>query len=443
MSHIAMLCTLAERQASRQHVCDLLRAHHLPLPDADSAHLRIDFGLFRLRWEMHTEFVTYTVIRPLSVELADALLLPQNRPALAIEVLPQDWLAALPGQALTCLHVWVLPRAPVPTAQTTFTNPAALPSLPGRHLLHEAMLVGAAVAEAQAEVYTDFAIHADGYSRMLLLLASPPLVVADVDSDSGLNPSSQSTQSHYVIFPRSLGRLVQQLIEIETYRMVALLGLAPARAAFGTLASTESELAGLAQAIRTTAPDAEAQLLDQLTALAGQIESLHAATHARFSASAAYFELVDKRIADIAETRLPGLQTIGEFIERRLSPARSTCAWAARRQDALSQRVSRMSNLLRTRVEIEQQQSSQALLQTMNLRQGLQLKLQTTVEGLSVAAITYYTVGLIAYLSKGAKELGWPLSADTTTALAIPLVVAVVWCFIRAQHLKIAREDNP
>ena len=434
-----MLCTLAEREASRQHVCDLLRAHHLPLPDADSAHLRIDFGLFRLRWEMHTEFVTYTVIRPLSVELADALLLPQHRPAVAIEVLPQDWLAGLPGQALTCLHVWVLPRAPVPTARTIFATPAPLPPLPGRHLLHEAMLVGAAVAEAQAEVYTDFAIHADGYSRMLLLLASPPPGVADAGSDSCLSPS---TQSQYVIFPRRLGRLVQQLIEIETYRMVALLGLAPARAAFGTLASTESELAGLALAIRTTAPDAEAQLLDQLTALAGQIESLHAATHARFSASAAYFELVDKRIADIAETRLPGLQTIGEFIERRLSPARSTCAWAARRQDALSQRVSRMSNLLRTRVEIEQQQSSQALLQTMNLRQGLQLKLQTTVEGLSVAAITYYTVGLIAYLSKGAKEVGWPLSADTTAALAIPLVVAVVWWFIRAQHLKIAREDN-
>jgi rhamnose transport system permease protein len=59
------------------------------------------------------------------------------------------------------------------------------------------------------------------------------------------------------------------------------------------------------------------------------------------------------------------MQSIGEFMDRRLTPARSTCEWSTRRQDALSQRVSRISNLLRTRVEIEQQQSSQALLATL------------------------------------------------------------------------------
>lgn len=106
---------------------------------------------------------------------------------------------------------------------------------------------------------------------------------------------------------------------------------------------------------------------------------------------------------DIAESRLAGMQTIGEFMDRRLTPARSTCAWSARRQDALSQRVSRISNLLRTRVEIEQQ-SSQALLATMNSRQDIQIKLQATVEGLSVAAITYYIVGLVSYLAKGAQH---------------------------------------
>jgi uncharacterized membrane-anchored protein len=128
------------------------------------------------------------------------------------------------------------------------------------------------------------------------------------------------------------------------------------------------------------------------------------------------------------------MQTIGEFMERRLSPARNTCAWVARRQDALSQRVSRISHLLRTRVEIEQQQSSQALLAAMNQRQDLQLKLQATVEGLSVAAITYYTVGLISYLAKGAHQLGWPWSAESTAAAAIPLVAASVWWSLRRLH---------
>ena len=187
-------------------------------------------------------------------------------------------------------------------------------------------------------------------------------------------------------------------------------------------------------------------MLDRLTRLAGQVESQHATSHSRFSASSAYFELVDKRIDDIAESRLAGLQTIREFMDRRLSPARSTCQWATRRQDALSQRVSRISNLLRTRVEIEQQQSSQALLGAMNQRQGLQLKLQSTVEGLSVAAITYYISGLVYYTARGAQTIGWPLTAETTTALAVPAVVLLVWLSLRRLHNKVfetQRMDSP
>lgn len=234
--------------------------------------------------------------------------------------------------------------------------------------------------------------------------------------------------------PQRLGRIVQQLLEIETYRMAALLGLPAARDASATLVSAELELAELAQAIRVSNRDAEPVLLDRLTRLAGQVEGQYAATHSRFSASSAYFELVDRRIQDIGESRLGGLQTIGEFMERRLSPARSTCAWAARRQNALSERVSRMSNLLRTRVEIEQQQNNQALLAAMNRRGDLQLRLQSTVEGLSVAAITYYIVGLVSYLAKGAQKLGWGFSPESTAAVAIPLVAASVWWSLRRLH---------
>ena len=240
--------------------------------------------------------------------------------------------------------------------------------------------------------------------------------------------------------PRRLGRLVQRLQEVETYRMAALLGLPAARAAASVLAHAERELAQLADAIRTANQHAEPVLLDRLTRLAGQVESEYAATHSRFSASSAYFELVDRRIQDIAESRLAGMQTIGEFMDRRLSPARSTCEWAARRQESLSRRVSRISHLLRTRVEIEQQENSQALLATMNQRQGLQLKLQSAVEGLSVAAITYYIVGLVSYLAKGAQPLGWPLSPETTAAAAIPVVALAVWASLRRMHHKMFHE---
>jgi uncharacterized membrane-anchored protein len=104
------------------------------------------------------------------------------------------------------------------------------------------------------------------------------------------------------------------------------------------------------------------------------------------------------------------------------------------RQDALSQRVSRMSNLLRTRVEIEQQQSSQALLATMNQRQDLQLKLQSTVEGLSVAAITYYIVGLVSYLAKGAQGPGLAAVARVHRGHGHSAGGVSVWLSLRRLH---------
>lgn len=405
ISHVVMLCDASQREASRQHVAALLRERHLPPPDADSTHIRMDVGLFRIRWELHTEFVSYTFSRTLEAP-ALVRLANDREPLTAADVVPQGWLAQLPGECLSSIHLWVLP-------QLTLDNHVLV-----KHLLHEDTLVGAHVADDQGQVFTDFAIYADGFSRMLLLASVGP---------SGM------TQ-------RRMGRLVQQLLEIETYRMAALMGLPAAREAYRALATAERELAELAQSIRNAARDDEAQLLDRLTSLAGQVESQHAATHSRFSASAAYFELIDKRIVDLDESRLSGLQTIGEFMERRLTPARSTCEWATRRQDALSQRVSRMSNLLRTRVEIEQQESSQALLATMNRRQDLQLKLQSTVEGLSVVAITYYIAGLVLYLAKGLQKAGWPFSPESSTAFAIPLVGLGVWWMLRRSHRKITAE---
>ena len=397
VSHVVMLASSAERAASRAHVVELLRNQHLPMPDATSTHLRMDLGQYRLRWEMHTEFVTWTFMRQL-----DAAPLPGQTPPTASQVVPQEWLAALPGQCLACMHVWALPSK---SGGTDGADELV------KRIMNEDTLVASTVADGYAEVYTDFAIHADGFSRMLLLTGG--------------------------ISARRLGRLVQQLLEIETYRMAALMGLPAAREAAEVLGSAERELAELAGSIRSASREEEPQLLDRLTRLAGQVESQHATSHSRFSASSAYFELVDKRIDDIAESRLAGLQTIREFMDRRLTPARSTCQWATRRQDALSQRVSRISNLLRTRVEIEQQESSQALLGAMNERQGMQLKLQATVEGLSVVAITYYIVGLVLFSARGAKSIGWPLNPEVAAALAIPVVLLTIWYLMRRLRNKV------
>lgn len=396
ITHVVMLTDAAQREASRKHVAALLRNHHQPLPDEGTTHVLIDLGAFRLRWEQHTEFVAWTFATPME----QASVTDVREPETAIDEVPREWLSALPGQCLSSMHLWVLNAQKVEVQHLV------------RHMLQTDTLVGSGVAGDSAHLYTDFAIHADGFSRMLLL------------ADENLSP-------------RRLGRLVQRVLEIETYRMAALLGLPAARKAAAVLATAERELAELANAIRDADRDTEPALLDRLTRLAGQVESEYAATHSRFSASSAYFELVERRIQELQENRVDGIQTIREFMDRRLSPARATCEWATRRQNALSERVSRVSSLLRTRVEIEQQQSSQQLLGTMNDRQGMQLKLQSTVEGLSVAAITYYITGLISYLAKGAQKLGWPWSPESTAAVAIPIVAFSVWWSLRRLHHKL------
>jgi uncharacterized membrane-anchored protein len=227
---------------------------------------------------------------------------------------------------------------------------------------------------------------------------------------------------------------LQRLLEVETYRMMALLGLPMAREVGASLRHAERDLANVAELIRSAQRHQEPELLRQLTLLAGQVESLYARTHARFSASSAYFELVQRRIDELREERLESLQTLGEFMERRLAPAMQTCAWAARRQQALSERISRTSNLLRTRVEIEQQQSSQELLDAMNRRQKAQMLLQSAVEGLSVAAVTYYGAGLVGYVAKGAKAAGVPVMPDVLVAVCIPVIALAVWMGIRRLH---------
>lgn len=391
IAHLVMTTGEDQRRRSRQHLIDLLAACQLPPPVDDAIHCRVDIGPVRLRWEMHTEFVTWTFSRAGEAGAPGPL-----------EALPVDWLAQLPGLALVALRIWVVPGQP--------DNAGAS----ARELLHQDKTVGSIVAGGGAAAFSDFAIHPDGMSRMVLVAGG--------------------------LAPLQVGRTVQRLLEIETYRMAGLLGLPVARASSSALAYAERELAALADAIRSADRSDEPQLLDRLTRLAGKVESQYAATQSRFTASAAYFELVDKRLRDLSEQSLGDLQTFGEFIERRLSPARSTCEWAARRQGALSQRVSRISHLLSTRVDIEQQQSSEANLIALNRRQSMQLHLQSTVEGLSVAAITYYVAGLVAYLAKAANKLGYPISPELASACSIPVAGLVIWSVGRRLHRIVARE---
>ncbi len=366
-------------------------------PTAEVTHFETAFGSLRLKWERHTEFVTYTFSQK------GDFARPFEKPV--IESVNSEWLATLGGNLLAAIHVAVQP------------NHDFIPELPTVKAEFDGnYLVGAKVAGGNAIVLTDLRIHADDFSRMLVM-------------DIALGK-------------RQGGRTVQRLLEIETYRIMALLGLPVARRSAALLTTAERELAAVTALMAQDSDSDEPALLVRLTRLAATVESELAENSFRFGASRAYYDLVIRRISELREARLVGVQTIEEFMDRRLAPAMATCASVEKRLQDLSGRVARASDLLRTRVDIEREQQNQALLESMNRRARMQLRLQQTVEGLSIAAITYYVVGLVGYAAKALKQSGVALSVDVVTGASIPFVVLGIWLAVRRVRQRLGAEPE-
>lgn len=381
ISYLVLSSESAGRASEWQHVATLLERFSIVPPTQPVNHFSVDLGPFRLRFERHTEFVRYTFSVP---HVADD---PFAVPAIA--AVPADWLATIPGKVIVAAHAALL---------RTDEDRLDYDAIAARHFDGN-VLVGAGIAEGAAIALTDFRIHA-GFSRLLV-------------SDHGM-------------LPRQAGRMVQRLLELDTYRIMALLALPVARELGPFLGSCEEELAAVTSALASSGTTDETGLLERLTRLEAGIGSRESASHYRFSAAAAYYELVQRRIQELREVRIQGLQTFQEFTERRLAPAMNTCRAVAARQQSLSERVARTNQLLSTRVDISRQRQNQALLESMDRRAGAQLRLQETVEGLSIAAVTYYVVGLVAYVAKGLTALGLKLHPDTLAALSIPVVALIV-----------------
>jgi uncharacterized membrane-anchored protein len=355
-------------------------------PPTEAKHFRASMGAMHLKWERHTEFATYIFSRHAPFEEPFA-----KPPILQV---PAQWIAGVSGQTIVGIHLTVRDhRLFVPDLRDITPD------------FSDNYLVGATVGSGSAIVLTDLRIHEDGFGRILLM-----------DTKMG---------------KRQGGRIVQRLLEIETYRMACLLALPIAREVTHMVSQAEQELSAMTTALASLAVDDEAALLKQLSTLAANVENQLATTNFRFGAARAYYAIIRRRIGELREERLAGLQTIEEFMERRLAPAMKTCESAAQRLHDLSERIARTSALLRTRVDIEREQQNQALLASMDQRAQMQLRLQQTVEGLSVAAITYYVVGLFGYLSKGARSAGLPIQPDVAMAISVPMIAAIVWYLLK------------
>ncbi|MEO0034509.1 MAG: hypothetical protein RLZZ501_532 [Pseudomonadota bacterium] len=380
VSHLSLVH--ADPGAERAHLAELLAAHGAEVMAADCNFFSRELGGFRLRWERHSEFSTYTVSR------GDSFVNPFE--ASALELLPLGWLENLPGEMLSAIHVAVAHEVPEDLSALFGGNP----------------LVGSKVVGGHAEIWTDFRLHNDGFGRVL---------VRDGDLTAG-----------------QTGRLVQRMLEIDTYRMMALLAFPLARYANNETGRIDRALADIVtQLADPQGTQNDRELLDRLTRLAAEAEQLDATTSFRLAAAKAYFNIVNSRVYELREDRIFGLQTIAEFTERRLVPAMKTCEAAARRQQSLATRVSRAGDLLRTRVDIALEEKNRDLLRSMNRRAEIQVRLQQTVEGLSVVAITYYLLGVIGYLARGLIQLGLPIHHDVVELIAVPTVAGAVWLGVR------------
>ena len=132
----------------------------------------------------------------------------------------------------------------------------------------------------------------------------------------------------------------------------------------------------------------------------------------------------------LREQRFEGRQTFQEFMARRFDPAMRTVVSTEARLRAMEERAARAGELLRTRVDVARSAQNQALLASMDRRAQVQLRLQQTVEGLSVVAISYYAVSLGGYLlAPFAKGLG--LDKAVLTAGLVPVVVLAVFAMVR------------
>jgi len=395
--HFAFDTSGARSQADRANLVAFCESRGLPAPSPAEKHHRAPFGTTTLRWEQHSEFTTYTWEIP-----SDPAAFPFH-PEPASLAAPMR-LVPQPGPLLVAVDLHLLAED--------------LPRTAPERLFDNASLAVAENSDGAAVYASDFQPGPTGFVRILV---------------TDRNMSTERA-----------GALVQRVIELETYRTLALLGLPEAQRLAPSIAASERRLVEVTEQMRRAGDLASNhRLLDELTALAAEVEAGAAASVFRFGASRAYEEIVEQRLQTIGERKVGGLPTWSSFLARRMKPAMRTCITIDARQSSLSLKLARAANLLRTRVDVELEQQNQDLLKSMNARTRLQLRLQTTVEGLSVAAITYYVVGLFGYLVKAAHDSGkMPIEPSIVTAVFVPIAAFVIWWIIRSIRKRhIAGED--
>ncbi len=392
ITHLAVMCDSEESLQQFEHLKTLYEHFGHSVPEVDELCYHADFGQLRVRREKHMEFTTYTFINT-DIEQGG-----NPFDATGLTPLPEGWLANIPGTVISAFHVSV--------EDARQTHELNLPLV--KRFFEGMRLVGSSPQDGDARVWTTFQMHSDGFGRFLIY-------------------NKQMSDSQ-------LGRLTQRIMEIEVYRLMCLLSLPTARDISPTLGAMDQRLADVTDHLAHASEIDEQALLSRLTDMAAWVEDCRARATFRFSATYAYHDLVIKRLEELREDEVSGHLTITEFMTRRLTPAVKTCRATSNRLEDLSRRIDRVAEMMRTRVELSIQSQNQDLLASMDQRSKVQLMMQHTVEGLSVAAISYYTIGLIKYLLEALYNSGVSLNKDLILGVSVPVVIGLVAFTTRKIH---------
>ena len=389
-AYLAITSQTPDRAAERTHLIALLDRYGAPHPQPDATHYSGQIGKHMLKWESHSEFVTYTIF-------GDGNAIPPFD-ASTFAMFPDDWLQSAPGQRITSALIRVETR----------DGDGRIIDKTNQWFVPESLAI-ARVLEDELVVASDFRIDPVGHMRMAVF-AGP---------ETG---------------GRRIGRVVQRLCEIETYKAMAMLGLAKVRDMGPELLTLDKQLSSLVAKLNSDTLKSD-ETLRQLLQTSAVLEHAGAQSAYRFGATRAYEAIVNQRIFILREERFLGRQTFGEFMMRRFDPAMRTVESTQSRLQSLTDRAARASDLLRTRVDVERSAQNQDLLTSMDKRADLQLRLQRTVEGLSVVAISYYAVSLALFVL-GPVEMAYGVSKTMLAAGVTPVVLIVVWLLIQRIHRK-------
>lgn len=368
--HIAVAYSPAERAVTAQHIQQLAPQLGLDAQPADSGFFFCRNKEWALRFEPHTDFFTVTLYK-----------LQQLTPPR----FPQDWLDKLPGQLLCGIELILRDETTDYPADREYTVQS--------------------LADGTARIHTDFL-------------------------PTGNQRFNRFIVQSLGIQPAQTGRLLNLLCEIETYRHAAMLSLPMARKQMPQITEYDQQLAQIAE--RATLDEEPGVLLQELSALAASVEALSARSANQFSASEAYFNLVDRRIKELREHHEPGLLNIAEFMDCHLVPARDTCRACGTRIDRLSNRIARTTDLIRSQVSLNLESQNRDLLTAINRRTDRQLRLQAKVEGLTVIVVTYYAFDLLERSIRNIFPTGYweDLSLKLLSAV-VPFIALALYLHVR------------